>query len=319
MARRYPLKFTGNASAATFERMVAADWAWTRYLIRNHFAQSEMSGWLRVNSAPSGWSSRGTFTDTRRSTGGVSINVSGNQSPPDGNPDAEPGYNINSLQIPITSTNYVIYENFNNSGDIATVAQQNEMAFIRGDSAINALTVESWTTQEIYDTVIDDTIQDIENGGNGRFYIGTTVPSGYTATGTSNITDTIQNSTSVGGNSVGTVNTYRLSRRTGETFSGTVVRPLIPVGSNNHTAANYIEATDTQLLNFFMPYFRNRINEGNRLVYDFSTSTSGIDCGFVTDTRRDGSTTNTATKTYTRVVSGGTSTISNVYLRLRNT
>lgn len=299
--------------------MSQADWAYTRFLIRDYYATNEMAGWLRVNSSPSGWSSRGAFTDTRRSSGGVSINVSGNQSPRDGNPDAEPGYNINSLQIPISSTTYTIYENFNGSNDTASAANQSQMAFVKSSNAVNALTMESWTTQETYDTVIDDTIQDIEGGGNGRFYIGTSVPAGYTATGTSTITDTIQNSTTIGGDTVGTVNTYTLSRRTDETFTGTVVRPLIAVGGNNHTTPDYIEATDQQLLDFFLPYFRNRINESNRLVYTFSTSTTGIDCGFVRDTRHESSTTSTATKTYTRVISGGTSTISNYYLRLANT
>ena len=319
MARRYPLKLVQTATETQFTPMSQADWAYTRFLIRNYYANNEMAGWLRVNSAPSGWSSRGTFTDTRRSTGGVSINVSGNQSPRDGNPDAEPGYNINSLQIPISSINYTIYENFNGSNDVASTAVQNQMAFVKSSNAVNALTMESWTTAETYDTVIDDTIQDIENGGNGRFYIGTSVPTGYTATGTTNITDTKQSSTTIGGNSVGTVSTYILSRRTNETFTGTVVRPLIAIGGNNHTSPDYQEASDQQLLDFFLPYFRNRINEGNRLVYTFSTSTGGIDCGFVRDTRHDGSTTNTSTKTYTRVISGGTSTISNYYLRLANT
>lgn len=319
MARRYPAKFVQTATEARFTPMSQTDWAYTRFLLRNYFANNEMSGWLRVNSAPAGWSSVGTFTDSRRSVGGVSINVIGNQSPPDGNPDPEPGYDINSLQIPITNTNFTIYENFNGSGDVASGALQSQMAFVKSSNATNAITMESWALQDIYDTVIDDTIQDIENGGNGRFYIGTTVPAGYTATGTTNITDTKQNSTSIGGNSVGTINTYILSRRTGETFSGTIVRPLIAVGGNNHTTPDYIEATDAQLLNFFLPYFRNRINEGGRLVYSFSGSTAGIDCGFVTDTRHDGSVTNTATKTYTRVISGGTSTVSNYYLRLTNT
>lgn len=319
MARRYPLKLVQTATETQFTPMSQADWAYTRFLIRDYFATNEMAGWLRVNSAPSGWSSRGTFTDTRRSTGGVSINVSGNQSSPDGNPDAEPGYNIGSLQIPISSINYTIYENFNGSNDTASTAVQNQMAFVKSSNAVNALTMESWTTAETYDTVIDDTIQDIENGGNGRFYIGTSVPSGYTATGTSNITDTKQNSTSIGGNSVGTVSTYILSRRTDETYTGSIVRPLIAVGGNNHTSPDYIEATDQQLLDFFLPYFRNRINESSRLVYTFGTSTSGIDCGFVRDTRHNGSTTSTSTKTYTRVISGGTSTISNYYLRLANT
>ena len=319
MARRYPLKLVQTATDTQFTPMQQADWAYTRFLLRNYFAQNEMSGWLRINSAPSGWSSIGTFTDTRRSTGGVSINVSGNQSSPDGNPDAEPGYNIGSLQIPITNVTYTMYENYNGSNDVASAANQNQMAFLRSDTAVNALTMESWTTQETYDTVIDDTIQDIENGGNGRFFIGTTVPSGYTATGTSNITDTRQSSTSIGGNTVSTITTYTLSRRTDETFTGTIVRPLIAVGGNNHTTADYIEATDQQLLDFFLPYFRNRINEGGRLVYSFSTSTSGIDCGVVSDTRMDGSVTNTSTKTYTRQISGGASTVSNFYLRLTNT
>lgn len=319
MARRYPLKLVQTATQTQFVPMSQADWSYTRFMLRDYMANNEMAGWLRINSAPSGWSSVGTFSDTRRSSGGVSINVSGNQSSPDGNPDAEPGYNINSLQIGITTNNFTMYQNYNGSNDVPSAGLQSQMAFLKASSASNMWTQESWSTQETYDTVIDDTIQEIEAGGNGRFYLGQTTPTGYTDTGTNVITDTIQTSTSIGGNSVSTVKTWKLSRRTSETFSGTIVRPLIAIGGNNTTSPNYQEASDTQLLNFFLPYFRNRINEGGRLVYTFSTSTSGIDCGSVSDTRHESSTTSTSTKTYTRNMSGTTSTISNYYLRLTNT
>jgi hypothetical protein len=319
MARRNPLKLVQGTGTTAFEPMQQADWAYTRFLIRNYYANNEMAGWLRINSAPGGWSSRGAFTDSRRSVGGVQIDVSGKNSPNDGNPDAEPGYDINTLTIPITNTTFTVYQNYNGNGDTASTAIQNASAFVKSDTAENALTMESWTTQEIYDTVIDDAIQDIENGGNGRFYIGSVTPAGYTETGTSNVTDTIQSSTTIGGDTVTTVTTYRLSRRTDETYGGAVVRPLINEGGNNGTSPFYREMTDTELLDFFLPYFRNRINEGNRLVYTFSTATGGIDCGSVTDTRYDGSTASTATKVYTRVISGGTSVITTFYLRLADT
>ena len=319
MAIRAPLKFVAGTGTADFAPMSQSDFAYVRYLLRTEFSQNEMRGWVRINSAPAGWASIGAYSDTLRSTGGVSINVTGNQSPPDGNPDAEPGYNINNLLIPITTNTFTFYQNFNNPSEIPSSAIQNSSAMVLSSNAVNALTTSKWTKADVDDTIIDPCFDEIKAGGNGRFYIGTSVPAGYTATGTSNVTDTIQNSTAIGGNSVGTVTTYTLSIRTGETFSGTVVRPLINVGGASGTTPEFREMTDQEILDAFMPYFRNRIAESNKLVYQMQTTNNNINCGILTDTRHEGSTTTTpATKIYTRVISGGTSTITTYYFKLLN-
>ena len=97
----------------------------------------------------------------------------------------------------------------------------------------------------------------------------------------------------------------------------TVRRPLKINGTSG-----LIEMSDAEIQSFFTPFLYNRINESSRLVYTFSTSTTGVDAGGYVETHYDSSTNASSGQiisghTYYRDVSSLATT--NYYLRLANT
>lgn len=307
MTIRYPFKATSSG----IQEMSAAECAYIRYRIRNKYANdTDAIGWLAINDNTS-WSSIGVFGDTFRSAGRVSSTatfnlagslISGTTNPTD----------------PTTSTtNYTFYQNKNFSSSVPSTAIKDAGTLASHNGYNDLSPLGTLDIQDVYDTIIDPTIQDIEGGGNGIFYIGASTPSGYTNTGDIAI-DTRVTTGSTSGAS--TVNTYRLSIRTGEA-APSVVRPV------KYSASGMQEMTDAEIDNFFYPYFLNRIGEGNRLVYTLSSSTTGIDAGSISNTVYSGTGAITAVLTtdrpsdrvYTYSQDVTSLTTNTLYLRLTNT
>ena len=168
------------------------------------------------------------------------------------------------------------------------------------------------TIGDVYDTVIDPIIQDIEGGGMGIFKIATSTPTNFTTTGYSALNRVVTAGSTAGPST--TTNTLFI--RTTET-APTTSRPVMW-----DSDGVVKEMSDQAILNFFLPFLRNRINEGNRLVYTFGTSATGIDCGSLVNSHYTGSTNASSSQlisghTYYRDVSSLSSTT--LYLRLANT
>ena len=304
MTIRYPFKTTSSG----IQEMSAAECAYIRYRIRNKYANdTDAIGWLAINSNVS-WSSIGVFGDTFRSAGRVTSTATFRAS--DG---ALISGSTNPTDPTTSTTNYTFYQNKNFSSSTPSTAIKDAGTLATHNGYNDLSPLGTVALQDVYDTIIDPTIQDIEGGGNGRFYIGTSTPSGYTNTGDTAI-DTRVTAGSASGAS--TVNTYRLSIRTGEA-APSVVRPV------KYSSNGMQEMTDTEIDNFFYPYFLNRIGEGNRLVYTLSSSTSGIDVGSISNTIYGGisgiSATQTGTRTFTYTQDVASLTTNTLYLRLTNT
>lgn len=308
MTIRYPFKATSSG----IQQMSAAECAYIRYRIRNKYANdTDAIGWLAINDNTS-WSSIGVFGDTFRSAGRVSTTATYSKTGP-----ALISGSTNPTDPTTSTTNYTFYQNKNFSSSVPSTAIKNAGTLATHNGYNDLSPLGTVALQDVYDTIIDPTIQDIEAGGNGRFYIGTATPSGYTNTGDIAI-DTRVTAGSTSGAT--TVSTYRLSIRTGEA-SPSVVRPV------KYSANGLREMTDAEIDNFFYPYFLNRIGEGNRLVYKLSTSTAGIDVGSISNTVYSGTGAITAVLTtdrpsnrvYTYSQNVTSLTTNTLYLRLTNT
>ena len=317
MAITRPLRMKPDGSLI---EMSDADMSWMRWLIRTRFAQSEQPGWLRINSAPSGWVSIGSGDDTRRSVGRTQLDGAGDQ--------AGDGIRFSHFSGPgnKTQATYTFYQNRNDANIIPANLIRNAGPLVGKSSGYQDLIPLGYKGKtDIDDTVLEPVIDEIENGGNGIFYLGTTIPSGYSATGWS-MTDTtaIPNSTSSSAQNDGT---YQLSIRTGETPPSPVYRPVridgpyregqdsdyaldsdlaghpgdairgavyTPSGQRAGTSigprwgAGIVEMSDDEIADFFLPYLHNRIGEGSRLIYQFNINNNHINCGSYVDHKYTG-------------------------------
>ena len=287
-------------STGTLKPMSNADMAYTSWVVRNNWASTEEPGHLRVNSQPAGWVSVGSMADRYRAAGLAERTEDIWGSFPD---PTDPG---------TTTTTYTFYQNRN------TVAVPN--AALKEAGPVYSLSgsyqdIRPWATnitdQDIIDTFIDPVmIQDVEAGGAGRYYLGTTTPANYTDLGY-----TFTNFQVDAGSFAGPTNrgNWFLSKRTVETAPA-VVRPLRIDGNNG-----LIGMSDAEIIAFFKPYFVNRVNVGSRLVYTLGGSTTGIDCGSYTDTYYSGMGGVYLVSGHTYRQSVATLTTTTSYLRLANT
>lgn len=307
MTIRYPFKATSSG----IQEMSAAECAYIRYRIRNKYANdTDAIGWLAINDNIS-WSSIGVYGDTFRSAGRVISTATYNTS------GTLTSGSIDPVDPTTSTTNYTFYQNKNFSSSVPSTAIKDAGTLATHNGYNDLSPLGTVALQDVYDTIIDPTIQDIEGGGNGRFYIGTATPAGYTNTGDIALDTRVTIGSTAGAS---TVNTYRLSIRTGET-APSVVRPV------KYSANGMQEMTDAEIDNFFYPYFLNRIGEGNRLVYTLSGSTTGIDVGSISNTIYSGigvatavlTTDRPAGRVYTYTQDVTSLTTNTLYLRLTNT
>lgn len=310
MTVRRPLKINGTSGLI---EMSDADLDYVSYVVRVYWAgRTNDPGHLTINSAPSGYSSIGAVSDEARSVGRQTTNI--------GNVWGVGPSNSNvSAPGSTSAVTYTMSQNYNNSTDEPNASTWNAGALVAIDSNYDDLQPlgyvgASKTLDDMYDTVIDPIVQDVEGGGVGKFHLATSAPDGtYASTGM-----TMANRQVTAGNTGGPgTTTYTLYKKTSET-APTTSRPV----RYNSTNAGFIEMSDTEIQNFFTPFLYNRINEGNRLVYTFSTTSTGIDAGGYVETHYDGSTNASSGQlisghTYYRDVNSLSTT--NYYLRLANT
>lgn len=288
-------------TTGTLKEMSNADMAYVSWVVRNNWASTEEPGHLRVNSQPSGWAHVGSMADRYRAAGLAERTEDVWWSFPD---PADPV---------ITTITYNFYQN-RNTVAIPTTAMK-EAGPVYSTSGGGYENIRPWatvvSTQDIIDTFIDPVIiQDVENGGAGRYYLGTTTPTNYTDLGY-----TFTNNQVDAGSFGGPTNrgNWYLSKRTVETAPA-VVRPLKIDGNNG-----LIGMSDAEIIAFFKPYFVNRVNVGSRLNYTMSTGTTGIDCGSYTDTYYSGMAGVYLVSGHTYRQSVATLTTTTSYLRLANT
>lgn len=309
MTVRRPFKIDGTSG---LKEMSNAELDYISYLTRVAYAAvSHGPGHLRINSAPAGFSSIGAVTDEARSVGRQTTNIG----------DVfGVGPSNSNVSAPGTASNvtYTVYQNYNNSADVPSVANWNLGPLVSADGTYNNVQPLGYingvqTLQDVYDTLIDPIIQDIEAGGVGIFKLATTSPGGdWTSIG-----DSMANRAVTAGNTGGpSTTTYTLYKRTAET-APSVARPV-----RRDPNVGFKEMSNTEITNFTVPLLYNRINESNRLVYTFGFDSSGIDAGSYTETHyntsTDASTGQLVTgHTYYRDVSGLSSSV--YYLRLKNT
>ena len=311
MTFRRPLKINGTSGLI---EMTDANLDYISYLIRVSWAgESNGPGHLTINSAPGGYSSIGAVTDQSRSVGRSQTNI--------GNVWGVAASNSN-VAAPGTLSNvvYTMYQNYNSStAEPADAAAWNLGPLIPKDANFNNLQPIGYidgtkTLADVYDTIIDPTIQDVEGGGVGKFHLATAAPDvSYSSTGF-----TLANRQVTASNTGGpSTTTYTLYKKVSES-APTTSRPVM----YNSTNAGFIEMTDAQIVTFFKPFLYNRVNEGNRLKYTFGTSSTGIDAGGSVETFYAGTTTASNSTlisghTYYRDVTSLSTT--NYYLRLSNT
>jgi len=310
MTVRRPFKIDGTSG---LKEMSDGELDYVSYLTRTTWAAiSNAPGHLKINSAPSGYSSIGAAIDEARATGRATTDVG-----------VADGTIINNTSVPnipgtLSNTTYTIYQNYNNSNDTPSVVNWNLGPLVAADSTYNNMQPLGYingvqTLQDIYDTLIDPLIQDVEGGGVGIFRLSTSSPgSDFTSTGFSMANRAVTPGSSSGPSTT----TYTLYKRTNETAPSTV-RPV-----RRDPNVGFKEMSDTEITNYTLPLLYNRINEVNRLVYTFGLDSSGIDAGSFTETHFN-STQNASISqyisghTYYRDVTGGSSTV--YYLRLKNT
>lgn len=309
MTVRRPFKIDGTTG---LKQMSDGELDYVSYVTRVAYAAlTNGPGHLTINSAPAGYSSIGSVTDESRTVGRRSTNIGDvwGVGPGDGNVHA-PGTE--------SSVTYTLSQNYNNSNDVPSSTNWNLGPLVAVDASFNNVQPLGYidgvqTLQDVYDTLIDPIVQDIEGGGVGIFKLATSSPGGdWTSTGHS-MANRAVNPANYSGPST---TTYTLYKRTSET-SSSVVRP---VRTDSNTG--FKEMSDVEITNYTLPLLYNRINEGNRLVYTFGADSTGIDAGSYTETHYNSSTAASAEQlvsghTYYRAVTGLSSNVH--YLRLLNT
>lgn len=313
MTVRRPFKIDGTSG---LKEMSDADLDYISYLTRQAYAAlSNGPGHLTINSAPAGFSSIGAVTDEARATGRRSTDI-GNTfgvGPSNSNVTA-PGT--------LSSTTYTMYQSYNSSSAVPSDSDWNAGPLVAADSTYNNIQPLGYingvqTLADVYDTLIDPIIQDIEGGGMGIFRLATSQPSGdWTSTGMSMANRAV----SAGSTAGPSTTTYTLWKRTSES-APTTVRPVKLDGKSGERR-DFKEMTDAEITAYTLPLLYNRINEGSRLVYTFGFDSSGVDAGSFTETHYDTSTNASLEQlvsghTYYRDVSGLSSQV--YYLRLANT
>lgn len=309
MTVRRPFKIDGTTG---LKQMSDGELDYVSYVTRVAYAAlTDGPGHLTINSAPAGYSSIGSVTDESRSVGRSSSNIGDVHGvDPTNSNVAAPGT--------LSSVVYTVSQNYNNSNDVPSSTNWNLGPLVAVDASFNNVQPLGYidgvqTLQDVYDTLIDPLIQDIEGGGVGIFKLATSSPgSDWTNTGHSMANRVVNPA-----NYSGPVTTsYSIYKRTSET-SPSVVRP---VRTDSNTG--FKEMSDAEITNYTLPLLYNRINEGNRLVYTFGADSSGIDAGSYIETHYDSSTNASEAQlvsghTYYRAVSGLSSNVH--YLRLLNT
>lgn len=262
MAVKLPFK----AVPGGIQQLTAADLVHYRYLLRNKYANdADQIGWLSIN-ANTSWTTIGSYVDQYRSTGISSVEAVYNDS----------GTQISGSTDPAdptsASTTYTFYQN-RSAASLPSVAIQNAGILVT-DTGYDVLAPMNKNEQDVFDTIIDETIREIENGGNGKFYLGTTVPSGYTSIG-----DVALNTQTTPGVAGQQTTTYQLSIRTGE------VAPAAPSHRPIRYGGGRVLQTMTtdEIIDYLYPFLLRRIGQGSRLHYTLSTSTTGVDCGSLTE------------------------------------
>ena len=273
MAVRRPLRINGTQGLI---EMTDTEMAYMRYRIRTNFALNEMAGWLRINSTPAGWVSRGSATDQSRSVGRTTVTQ----------PGGSAGWGSTQVAaVPGTlgATTYTISQNGNRPTEATLLALADGPLVANAGDFSDLAPMNTGGVQDVYDTVIDQTIQDIEGGGNGIFNLGTSVPAGYVSTGY-----TMANRQVTPGSTGGPgTTTFTLSINRGEA-APTVVRPV-----RYDSGGGVIEMTDGEIEAWGVQFLAGRYSDGNRLVYNFATTAAGINCGQFADTIYTGTTGNT--------------------------
>ena len=307
MTVRRPLKINGSSGLI---EMSDADLDYVSYVVRHHYSRNEDSGWLRINSNPSGYTSIGSYTDQARSQGRRTTDIGDvyGTGPSNSNVNA-PGSESN--------VTYTFYQNYNDNAQEPGASTWNSGPLVADNGSYSDLVPLGYvagakTIADVYDTVIDPIIQDIEGGGMGFFKLATSTPTNYTTTGYSAANRVVTAGSTAGPSTT----TTTLFVRTTET-APTTSRPVMW-----DSDGVIKEMSDQAIVNFFLPFLRNRINEGSRLVYTFGTSATGIDAGSLVNSHYTGSTNASSSQlisghTYYRDVSSLSSTT--LYLRLANT
>jgi len=309
MTIRRPFKIDGTTG---LKQMTDGELDYISYLTRVAYAAlSNGPGHITINSAPAGYSSIGTVDDETRDVGRSQSNIGDVHGVgPDNGNVAAPGS--------LSTVTYTLSQNYNNSNDVPSTSNWNLGPLVSVDASFNNVQPLGYidgvqTLQDVYDTLIDPIVQDIEGGGVGIFRLATSSPGGdWTSTGFSMANRAVDPNNYNGPSTT----TYTLYKRTSET-SPSVVRPV-----RKDTNGGFKEMTNTEITNYTLPLLYNRINEGNRLVYTFGGDASGIDAGSYTETHHNSTTNASASQlvsghTYYRAVTGLSSELK--YLRLKNT